>query len=487
MYLGIDLGTSAIKVMLLADDDRVIAIKEQAISISHPHALWSEQSPDEWWTVLVSLLDGLSSTYSFIDIKSIGLTGQMHGAIVLDKKDRVLRPAILWNDGRSLLQCYDIERLLPQSRQLCGNQMMPGFTAPKLLWLQEHEPNIANLIHKVLLPKDFIRLKLSGEYASDMSDASGTGWLNVKLRSWCELLLQVTEMTVEQMPKLYEGNDITGYLRASLAKRWKMSCVPIVAGAGDNAAGALGMGVCQSGQAMLSLGTSGVYFMVSDGAKQNVQSGVHSFCHALPNQWHLMSVILSAAACLKWFAQMIGEVSVFQLLKEVEDCGDFAPSRVSFLPYLSGERTPHNNPNAKGVFFGLSHSTTRVEMTKAILEGVSYALAEGVDAACEVEKAPNSIALIGGGAKSVYWCQLLANVLGHEVEYRQGGNIGPALGAARLAKSAFMPNNKVEDIFLKPPLIETYVPNKPLNEAHADKRIKFHKLYLNLVDIFNDQ
>lgn len=484
MYLGIDLGTSAIKVMLLAEDNHVIAIEEQAISISHPHALWSEQSPDEWWTVLVSILDRLSSTYSFIDIKSIGLTGQMHGAIVLDRKDQVLRPAILWNDGRSLLQCREIERLLPQSRMLCSNQMMPGFTAPKVLWLQNHEPNIASLIHKVLLPKDFIRLKLSGEYASDLSDASGTGWLSVEQRSWCEPLLQVTGMTVEQMPKLYEGNEITGYLRAPLAKRWKMSCVPIVAGAGDNAAGALGMGVCQPRQAMLSLGTSGVYFMVSDGAKQNPQACVHSFCHALPNQWHLMSVILSAAACLNWFAQMIGKISVAQLLEEVEDYGDFTPSQVSFLPYLSGERTPHNNPNAKGVFFGLSHSTTRVEMTKAVLEGVSYALAEGVNAAHEVQKAPNAIALIGGGAKSVYWRQLLANVLGHEVEYRQGGNIGPALGAARLAKSALMPNNQVEDIFIQPPLIETYAPNRQLNEAHADNRVKFHKLYLNLMDIF---
>ncbi|WP_298769373.1 xylulokinase [uncultured Shewanella sp.] len=484
MYLGIDLGTSAIKVMLLAEDNHTIAIEEQAISISHPHTLWSEQSPDEWWTVLVSLLDRLSSTYSFMDIKSIGLTGQMHGAIILDGKEQVLRPAILWNDGRSLLQCQEIERLLPNARMLCSNQMMPGFTAPKLLWLQHHEPDIFHQVNKVLLPKDFIRLKLSGEYATDLSDASGTGWLDVEQRSWCEPLLQVTGMALEQMPKVYEGNEISGYLRASLAKRWKMPCVPIAAGGGDNAAGALGMGVYHPRQAMLSLGTSGVYFMVSDGAKQNPEAGVHSFCHALPNQWHLMSVILSAAACLNWFAQMIGNISVAQLLEEVTISDDLSPSKVSFLPYLSGERTPHNNPNAKGVFFGLSHSTTRIEMTKAVLEGVSYALAEGVDAAHEVQVAPKVISLIGGGAKSVYWRKLLANVLGHEVEYRQGGNIGPALGAARLAKSALMPNNKVEDIFLKPPLIETYAPNRQIHEAHLDNRAKFHQLYLALVDMF---
>ncbi|WP_299494211.1 xylulokinase [uncultured Shewanella sp.] len=484
MYLGIDLGTSAIKVMLLADDNHLIAIEEQALSISRPHPFWSEQSPDEWWQVLVSLFDRLSLSHSLVNIKSIGLTGQMHGAILLDSSNQILRPAILWNDGRSALQCEEIERLLPQARILSSNQMMPGFTAPKLLWLAKNEPDIFYKIHKVLLPKDFIRFKLSGEFGSDLSDASGTGWLNVKQRCWSEALLNVTGMNVEQMPQLHEGNEISGYLLSSLAKRWKMSSVPIVAGAGDNAAGALGMGICHPRQAMLSLGTSGVYFVVSDGAKQNPDDAVHSFCHALPKQWHLMSVILSAAECLNWFATIIGSLSVSQLLAEVEASKDNSPSKILFLPYLSGERTPHNNPHARGVFFGLSHSTTRVDMTKAVLEGVSYALAEGLNAAHKVQNAPKSISLIGGGAKSAYWRQLLANVLAIKIEYLEGGDIGPALGAARLAKSALMPNNKIEDIFFKPTLIAAYEPDMRSHEMHLESRVKFHHLYQGLVGVF---
>ncbi|MCL1123922.1 xylulokinase [Shewanella surugensis] len=484
MYLGIDLGTSAIKVVLLADDNQPIAIEEQVLSISRPQLLWSEQSPDAWWNALLATLDRLSLKQALVDVKGIGLTGQMHGATLLDNKAQLLRPAILWNDGRSAFECQEIEAQLPQARMLCSNQMMPGFTAPKLLWVKKHEPEIFDKVHKVLLPKDYLRFKLSGEFSSDLSDASGTGWLNVKQRQWSEELLNVTGMTIEQMPKLYEGNEISGYLQHHLAKRWKMHCVPIVAGAGDNAAGALGVGICKPRQSMLSLGTSGVYFVVSDGAKQNPDAGVHSFCHALPNQWHLMSVILSAASCLDWFAHMIGPLSVSQLLQEVETSTLSSPASLLFLPYLSGERTPHNNPNAKGVFLGLSHSTTRADMTKAVLEGVSYALADGFRALHEVQPDVEFISLIGGGSKSVYWRQLLANVLGKQVEYREGGEIGPALGAARLAKYALMPNNKVSDIFPLPKLIACYEPELSLYREHLENRAKFSELYRSLIHLF---
>lgn len=484
MYLGIDLGTSAIKVVLISDGNQPIAIEEQALSISRPHSLWSEQSPDAWWNTLVAILDQLSSKQALMDVKAIGLTGQMHGATLIDKKGLVLRPAILWNDGRSASECQDIEAQLPQARMLCSNQMMPGFTAPKLLWLKKHEPDIFDKVHKVLLPKDYLRFKLSGEFATDLSDASGTGWLNVKQRQWSESLLNVTGMAVDLMPKLYEGNEISGYLQDNLAKRWKMHSIPIVAGAGDNAAGALGAGICQPKQAMLSLGTSGVYFVVSDGAKQNADLGVHSFCHALPERWHLMSVILSAAACLDWFAHVIGQISVSELLHEIETLTSSSPSSLIFLPYLSGERTPHNNPNAKGVFLGLSHSTTRADMSKAVLEGVSYALADGVRALHETQPDAEFISLIGGGAKNAYWRQLLANVLGKPVEYCEGGDIGPALGAARLAKFALMPNNKVSDIFPHPQRIAYYEPEWSCYRKHLENRAKFHDLYRNLVQLF---
>ena len=329
-------------------------------------------------------LDTLSARRDLSSVRAIGLAGQMHGATLLDAQHQVLRPAILWNDGRSGAQCQQLTERVPELADITGNLAMPGFTAPKLIWLREHEPDIFARVAMVLLPKDYLRFCLSGDFASDMSDSAGTLWLDMAARDWSDELLCVCGLSRNQMPKLYEGNQITGVLSSDLAARWGMAQVPLVAGGGDNAAGAVGAGILAPGQAMLSLGTSGVYFAVSQGYSANPDSAVHAFCHALPNSWHLMAVTLSAASCLQWYSEQLMKIPVAELLAELEqthDWPDGIPAAAPiFLPYLSGERTPHNNPNARGVWFGLTHDTDRAAMTYSVLEGVSFALAQGAAA-----------------------------------------------------------------------------------------------------------
>ncbi len=481
MYIGIDLGTSGIKAVLLDEQQQVIAIANQAVSISRPQPLWSEQDPEEWWQAVDSAMQKLGSQQDLSAVKAIGLTGHMHGATILDKQDQVLRPAILWNDGRSFAECEKLEKLVPQSREITGNLMMPGFTAPKLLWVAKNEPQIADKIAKVLLPKDYLRLKMTGEYGSDMSDASGTMWLDVGKRDWNEDLLKACNLDLSTMPKLFEGNQITGYLRPELAKQWKLPAVPVVAGGGDNAAGAIGVGLHQPGQAMLSLGTSGVYFVVSDKFRANPQQAVHSFCHALPDRWHLMSVILSAASAVDWASRATGINDVAMLFKQIEQLDQSAvSSEAVFLPYLSGERTPHNDPYAKGVFWGLGHNDNATTMAKAVVEGVSFALAEGIDVLHATGVEANNITLIGGGAKSAYWRQLLADVSGKTFEYRTGGDVGPALGAAKLAQIALNPNEDIANLCQQLPLEQVYQPNMARFEAYKEKREKFATLYQRL-------
>ncbi|MDY2948142.1 MAG: xylulokinase [Mannheimia varigena] len=478
MYIGIDLGTSGVKVVLLDENQHIIAITQKSLPISRPQPLWSEQNPQDWWNATNEAMLELASQQDLSGVKAIGLTGQMHGATLLDSTDNVLSPAILWNDGRSFAECEELEQLVPNSREITGNLMMPGFTAPKLRWVDKHQPDISEKVSKVLLPKDYLRLAMSGEYASDMSDASGTMWLDVGKRDWNKSLLNACGLDIENMPKLFEGNQITGYLRPTLAEQWKMKSVPIVAGGGDNAAGAIGIGLYQTGQAMLSLGTSGVYFVVSDKFHANPQKAVHSFCHALPDRWHLMSVILSAASSVDWAAKSLGVKDVPTLFQQVET--NQTASDAIFLPYLSGERTPHNDPYAKGIFWGLSHNDNQATMAKAVVEGVSFALAEGIDVLHETGVKAENIALIGGGAKSAYWRQLLADISGKTFEYRTGGDVGPALGAAKLAQIALNPNQDIA-VFCQPlPLEQVYQPNPNRYAEYQEKRQKFSEIYQRL-------
>jgi len=483
MFIGIDLGTSGVKVILLDVDGVILDTKSVAISVSRPFPLWSEQDPDSWWIATDQAMKALTCDNDLSDVQSIGIAGQMHGATLLDKDSNILRPAILWNDGRSEQECIEIEALVPNSRELTGNIMMPGFTAPKIKWIQKHEPECFSKIDKVLLPKDYLNFRLTGEFVSDMSDAAGTMWLNVGKRDWDEQLLEATGLTRQNMPRLFEGNQVTGHLSAAIAEQWGMGNVPVVAGAGDNAAGAVGVGIINPGQAMLSLGTSGVYFAVTNGFTPNPESALHSFCHALPSTWHSMSVILSAASCLDWVADLTGTLDVPSLLKEVESSAD-ASSEVIFLPYLSGERTPHNNANAKGVFFGMTHETKKAELGKAVLEGVAFALADGLDALHATGVNPEEISLIGGGAQSPYWRQMLADILNRKLAYRTGGEVGPALGAARLAHLAVTTDKTLAEICPVPELVQMHLPDNNNHLAYVDKREKFQKLYVQLKDLF---
>ncbi|MBD1566507.1 xylulokinase [Vibrio sp. S12_S33] len=483
MFIGIDLGTSGVKVVLLDDKDIILGSETSALSVCRPYPLWSEQSPQDWWQATDDAIVKLGQIHDLSKVQAIGLSGQMHGATLLDQKGEVLRPAILWNDGRSFEACQLLEKMVPESRDITGNIMMPGFTAPKIKWLQRNEPDCFKKIAKVLLPKDYIRFRLSGDYATDMSDAAGTMWLDVAKRDWSDVLLQATGLTREHMPRLFEGNQVTGVLKKELANKWGLMAVPIVAGAGDNAAGAIGVGITRPGQAMLSLGTSGVYFAVSEGVAANPDFALHSFCHALPNVWHSMSVILSAASCISWVAQLIGIDDVSQLLDKVEAKAN-PDSNVVFLPYLSGERTPHNDPNAKGVFFGMTHNTDQADLGLAVLEGVGFALADGMDALYDAGETPDEITLIGGGAKSQYWRQMLADILGQTLTYRAGGEVGPALGAARLARLAMSNATPISDICPVPVMIETHYPDSDKHFRYQEKRVKYQALYQSLKTLF---
>lgn len=479
MYIGIDLGTSGVKAILLNEQGDVVASHTEKLTVSRPHPLWSEQDPEQWWSATDRAVKALGQQHSLREVKALGIAGQMHGATLLDEQQKVLRPAILWNDGRCGEECVMLENQVPQSRAITGNLMMPGFTAPKLLWVQRHEPEMFNQIDKVLLPKDYLRLRMTGDFASDMSDAAGTMWLDVAKRDWSDVMLAACKLTRAHMPALYEGSEITGTLLPDVAKAWGMQEVAVVAGGGDNAAGAVGVGMMNAGQAMLSLGTSGVYFAVSDGFLSKPESAVHSFCHALPERWHLMSVMLSAASCLDWAAKLTGLASVPALIDAAQQADEHAEP-VWFLPYLSGERTPHNNPQAKGVFFGLTHQHGPAELAQAVLEGVGFALADGMDVvhACGVQ--PVSITLIGGGARSEYWRQMLSDISGLQLDYRTGGDVGPALGAARLAQIAMNPQRPLSDLLPQLTLEQAHYSDAGRHALYQQRRETFRRIYQQL-------
>ncbi|HHT2833623.1 xylulokinase [Klebsiella aerogenes] len=479
MYIGIDLGTSGVKAILLNEQGDVLATHTEKLTVSRPHPLWSEQDPEQWWQATNTAMQTLGAQHALREVKALGIAGQMHGATLLDKQQRVLRPAILWNDGRCGEECMLLEEKVGASRQITGNLMMPGFTAPKLLWVQRHEADIFKQVDKVLLPKDYLRLRMSGEFASDMSDAAGTMWMNVARRDWSDEMLAACGLSRDNMPSLFEGCEVTGQLRAEVAQAWNMPRALVVAGGGDNAAGAVGVGMADAGQAMLSLGTSGVYFAVSDGFLSKPESAVHSFCHALPGRWHLMSVMLSAASCLDWAAKLTGLGSVPALLAAAQ-AADENTDPVWFLPYLSGERTPHNNPQAKGVFFGLTHQHGPAELARAVLEGVGYALADGMDVVHSCGVKPDSVTLIGGGARSAYWRQMLADISGQQLDFRTGGDVGPALGAARLAQLGVHQGAAFSDLLPQLPLEQAHLPDAQRFARYAPRRETFRQIYQQL-------
>jgi xylulokinase len=481
LYLGIDIGTSSVKAVLVDDSGAIAAQASDALGVSRPQPGFSEQDAESWWRATVNAVTGLPRDLRAA-VRAVGLSGQMHGATLLDDQDRPLRPAILWNDGRSANECVELERREPNSRAITGNIMMPGFTAPKLLWVAKHEPRIFQRTAHVLLPKDFVRLKLTGERVSDLSDASGTQWLDVGRRDWSDALLQATGLTRLHMPRLVEGSEPSGSITPAVADELQLPRVVVAGGGGDNAASAVGLGVVAPGQAFLSLGTSGVLFVVTDRFRPNPDRAVHAFCHCLPSRWHQMSVMLSAASCLDWAAQLTGQRDLARLVESAQARGVKRQSPF-FLPYLTGERTPYNDPHARGVFFGIRSDTDAVDLAVAVLEGVALAFVDGLEVLLEKGGSIDEISVTGGGARLPYWGQLLAAALNRPLTYRVGGEVGAALGAARLGRLA-LGGQPSEEVCAAPPVDRVVQPDAALASLLGTRRRAFVRLYQDLKNSF---
>ena len=479
MYLGIDLGTSAVKAVITTMDGSIQAEASSELSISRSTPRYSEQNPADWLDAVDDVIAQLRPYCG--RVRGIGLSGQMHGAVLLDQRDRVLRPAILWNDGRSDLECVELERSV-NLREITGNCAMPGFTAPKLLWVKKHEPEVFSSVAKVLLPKDYVRKTMTGDYASDMSDASGTLWLDVAARRWSDDILSVCDLNQSHMPELFEGSDVTGVLTKEVARRWQMDQVPVVGGAGDQAAGAVGAGAVTPSAGTLSLGTSGVIFVPDFEFKPYPEGGVHAFCHALPETWHQMAVMLSAASCLSWLASLLRYDTERAIVEEIEKA-DPDPSSTFFLPYLSGERTPHNDPAALGAFVGLNHETDPIATGYAVLEGVALAFRDCTESLKKAGTQLEHLNVIGGGSQSSYWGKLLASALGIPLIYREDAAVGPALGAARLAILGTT-GQAVSDVCAEAPVAHVVHPEKQLQSTMSDRWQIFKELYTQLKSSF---
>jgi xylulokinase len=483
MYLGIDLGTSEVKLLLLDGEGRILGTAGSPLTLSSPEPLWSEQAPADWWRATGEAVSKLRAAHpaEFAAVRAIGLSGQMHGAVLLDEADTVLRPAILWNDGRCHAECAELEAAAPRLHDIAGNLAMPGFTAPKLLWVRKHEPEVFARVKSVLLPKDWLRLQLTGDKVSDPSDAAGTLWLDVARRDWSDELLGACGLTRSHMPRLVEASQPSGVLKPELAKAWGLGAEVIVAGgAGDNAASAIGIGATAPGDGFISLGTSGVLFVVNDRYRPNPASAVHAFCHALPQRWHQMSVMLSAASGLRWFCNLVGsdEATLLAELSGDDNAVHRTVSAPTFLPYLAGERTPHNDPFAPGVFHGLKGSTTRADCTYAVLEGVAFGLADGLDALRAAGTEVRQLSLVGGGSRSAYWAQLIADALAVEIVVHAGSEAGGALGAARLGWLAT--GGQVDAVCTRPAIAARFTPDPERHARLAPRLARFRDLYCRL-------
>ena len=475
MHLGIDIGTSGVKALLMDDAARVIGSHDAALSVSRPKPGWSEQDPEDWIAATRKAVAGLRAAHpaEFALLASLGLSGQMHGATLLGADDRPLRPCILWNDGRSGAECAELE-VRVDVRGIGGNIAMAGFTAPKLLWVAKHEPEVFARIAKVLLPKDYVRLWLTGRHATDMSDAAGTLWLDVAERRWSAALLAATGLTESHMPEVIEGTSQSGRLRAEVAAEWGVARVPVAGGGGDNAATACGMGLLAPGAGFLSLGTSGVLFTATERFAPNTAEAVHAFCHAVPGRWHQMGVTLSAVDSLTWLARQLGGTA--PALAGLVPDQVMVPSEVTFLPYLSGERTPHNNPAARGAFIGLSAGTDPATLVQAVMEGVGFAFADCHDALTRTGGPLGAVYAVGGGARSNAWLRIIAAATGLTLLIPEAGDFGAAYGAAKLARACLSPRFRPED-FAAPGLRAEVQPDPALAEAYGARRARFRAVY----------
>jgi len=458
-YLGLDLGTSGLKGVLIGEDLGVLAEASAPLSVARPAPGWSEQEPRHWIAAAEAVLDQLSA-YGLGDLRGIGLSGQMHGATLLDSADNVLRPCILWNDTRAHAEAAALDAT-PDFRAITGNIVFPGFTAPKLDWVRQHEPEIWARIARVLLPKDYLRLWLTGEAASDMSDSAGTSWLDTGARDWSDTLLARMGLTRAQMPRLVEGSEVSGALRSVLAQRWGIAAGIVVAGGGgDNAASGIGVGTVRDGEAFVSLGTSGVLFAACDAYSPDPATAVHTFCHALPGRWHQMGVILAATDALNWYGRFVGQdaSAMTAALGPLQ-----APGKTLFLPYLGGERTPLNDAAIRGAFMGLEHATDTAAGTRAVLEGVTFALRDCRDALAATGTRFDRLLAVGGGSRSDYWLAAIATALGVPVDLPVAGDFGGALGAARLGMMAA--TGAGAEVATRPTIARSIDPDQSLTHA----------------------
>ncbi|CAM5774061.1 xylulokinase [Labrys miyagiensis] len=475
-YLGLDIGTSAVKAVIVDEKEAVLAEGEEALAISRPGPGLSEQNAQDWLSAVEAILSRWHSSHASIlgTVEGIGLSGQMHGSVCLDAADQPLLPVILWNDSRAVEEAAELNRDRPELAWELGVPAAPGFTAPKLLWLSRHRPDLMQRLARVLLPKDFVRLWLTGEHVSEMSDGAGSWWLDEAARDWSDTALAATGVDRSHMARLVEGTEVSGRLRPALAQRFGLKPgIPVAGGAGDAMAGAIGIGAIDDG-AFISLGTSGQFFVPGTSYRPLPDKFLHAFCHAVPGRWIQMAALLNGASCLAWAAGLVGE-PIEKLLAEVE-AQPAGPGSVMFLPYLAGERTPHNDALATGVFSGMTGATGKADLIRAVLEGVAFSFADASACLEEAGTVLSEAAVIGGGARSAFWVQIFADVLGLKLMRYRGGEKGPAFGAARLARAAAT-GEDIAAIATRPPVLDMAEPRPALTQAYAEKVTAFRRLY----------
>lgn len=476
-FIGLDLGTSSLKAIVMDESQTVLAEHSVPLTVQRLHDGWSEQDPQSWCDAAVTALSALAAKVDCGDVAGMGLSGHMHGATLIGSDDKPLRPCMLWNDTRSHAQAAAMDGQAA-FRDITGNIVFPGFTAPKVDWVRENAPEVFAKIAKVLLPKDYLRLFLTGEHISEMSDAAGTSWLDTGTRDWSDDLLSACHLSRDQMPALVEGSAPSGTLRGDLATQLGLPQFIVAGGAGDNAAAAIGAGVVRDGTAFVSLGTSGVLFAANDAYRPDPATAVHTFCHAVPDTWHQMGVILAATDALEWLARLTGQSAAVL----TSDLGDLrAPSKTLFLPYLGGERTPHNDAQVRGQFLHLDHATDAKTAARAVLEGVSFAFADCQQALAATGTRIQSALALGGGSKSDYWLSLLATTLNIPLDVPKSGDFGAALGAARLGMMAATGSGS--SIATPPPIAKSVDPQPDLHDAFANAHQRYQHAYTLLKDL----
>ncbi|MCR4625175.1 MAG: xylulokinase [Lachnospiraceae bacterium] len=486
LYIGVDLGTSAVKLLLMEGNGAIKKIVSKEYPLYFPNPGWSEQKPEDWWTQVIAGIKELTTECDKSQVAGISFGGQMHGLVILDENDNVIRPAILWNDGRTQKETDYLNNVIGTKKlaEYTANIAFAGFTAPKILWVKANEPDNFAKIKKIMLPKDYIAYKLSGTFCTDVSDASGMLLLDVKNRKWSPEMLEICGITEAQLPKLFESYETVGTLKADIAAELGFgTSVKIVAGAGDNAAAAVGTGTVGDGMCNISLGTSGTVFISSKNFSENDNNAIHFFDHA-DGTYHLMGCMLSAASCNKWFMDEILKTKDYA--GEQKDITEdmLGNNKVYFLPYLMGERSPHNNPDARGTFIGMSMDTSREDMTLAVLEGVAFGLRDSVEVARKLGIKLERTKICGGGAKSPLWKKIIANVMNMKVDVIESEE-GPALGGAMLAAVANGEYASVEEAAAKlVKIIDTVEPDPAIAARYEEQYKKFVQIYPALKDIY---